>query len=247
MHRIITSVMLSAVLVGTAAWAQDDYGTSATNDQSTAGQAGQTGDVSGVTTTTAEEVTRGMLRDEVVGIKPQVGIMAYTDAANNSTSRIAEGLTLEWNATGSIASMMGTEGGLKNWYIGPVTGLVYSHLGAPSSNFFGTSPNSGVSGGGANFFFVPVNLKIGYNMGEKFRLAAHGGGNVTYRSEANSLNLGSTSSSGTLSVWRMYPNIGGDIEYSIGRNVALIARPDVTLTPGNSLFVGTLGISAALG
>lgn len=216
--------MLSVGIPGAAVWAADDVSSDDTSLSSTAG---------------AREVTRGYIPNELVGFKPQVGAMAFTDAAGTATARAIEGLTIDVN----LASMINRS--WSNFFIAPSTGVLFSHLGDPSSNFIGTNPNSSIGSAGSNLLMIPANLKIGYNITDYFRVAAHGGGNVLYRSVASSMFLGDSSASPD-PVWRIFPNVGGDVELGLGRSMAILLRPDVTLTPGNTVFTGTVGVSFGL-
>jgi hypothetical protein len=243
----IVTIMLSTLALGTAAWANDDQASGEVSsdylsEQSLEGtQAPGTAEETNLATTAeASEVTRGYLDKEVVGIKPQVGVMSYTDQFNNVQGRAAYGFTLE----GNLAQAVGLGG--TPFYVGPQTGFIFSHFGNPGANFFGSNTGNQVGAGGANVFIIPTDLKLGYNVTERLRLAVHGGGNVLYRSFADAFNTG-PSSSQSGSVWRWYPNAGGDVEYAVGQNVAIMARPDVTVTPGNTLFTGTLAMAIALG
>ncbi len=227
MHRtlmtLILSIWLSIWTISSTVWGADDPGMSDdTNLSSTAG---------------ASEVTRGYLANETVGIKPQLGLMVFTDQNGNSTSRAMGGFTVD----GNIATMID-----KNWnniFIGPSSGFLFSHLGQTGSNFVGTSADiTGMGDPGSNIFLIPANLKLGYNITDNLRVAGHGGGNVTYRSVANSLNLGASSSLPG-SVWRIFPNVGGDLELGLGKHAALMLRPDWTLTPGDSIFTGTIAFN----
>jgi hypothetical protein len=221
MRRTIT-LALTGLLAATAAWAQDD------NSANTA-----------TTTTTTTEVTHGYLRDEKVGLKPEVGVAAYTDEFGNATSRVAVGFDLDWNILNSVAPEMG------DTFLGIDTGLIYSHLGSPTSNFWGSSATT-IQNASGNMFLIPADVKAGYTFADKYRLSVHGGGNIMYRSVASSLYLGDSSfQSG--SVWRLFPNVGADLEIALGRNAALLLRPDVTLTPGNTLFTGMLALGVTLG
>ena len=221
MRRKMVLMVLAVSLCSAAAWAADDN--------------------LGTTTRSSGDMTRGMLKNEVVGIKPQVGVMVFTDPiVGNNTSRAVYGFTTDVNFAPAIGSEM------SNWFVGPSTGLIFSHLGAPGSNILGTNSNSGF-GGSSNFFYIPANLKLGYNFTDAFRLGLHGGGNITYRSVANSLFLGASNSAGTDSTWNIFPNVGADAEFGLGQNVSLMARPDFTITPGNSIFTGTLALGIPLG
>jgi hypothetical protein len=188
------------------------------------------------------DVTRGALSNGVVAFQPQVGAMAIKDSFGNNTSRGALGLTADMNLASAISKDLG------HFFIGPATGAIYSHIGSPGSNFVGTSPdNPGVSDG-ANLLLLPANLKLGYALTDNFRISARGGGNVIYRSVGNSLNLGSSSAAlGSDSGWRIFPNVGGDVEIGFGQNVSLMLRPDVTFTPGDNIYTGTIGLGLNLG
>ncbi len=195
--------------------------------------------ITAATERSEREVVGRDLLDEKVGVKPQAGVLVFTDSARNTDSRLAAGLSAEWNM---IASLYKGPKELKNFYIGPSTGVFFSHLGAADSNFFGGNAVAGASQTGSNFLLVPVNLKVGYLFPDtEFRLSLRAGGNITYRSIANSLSLGA-STAGSASAWRMYPNIGADFEYK-----QLVVRPDLTITPGDQIFSGTLGLNIPLG
>ncbi len=220
MHRMITTLMVFLMIPAGMVWAREGDETS------------------GVTTKKAEEVSDKTLKDEIVGVKPQLGALVFKDSLGGDTSRFAGGFTVDMNLMSWIDRDM------RDWFVGPSSGLIYSHLGAPDSNFFGTN-SSAQSGGGSNFFIVPINLKAGYTFGRDFRASIHGGGNLLYRSVANSLSLGD-SSVGTGSDTTLFPNVGADFEFSLGRNVALMIRPDLTITPGDEFFTGTLALSMLL-
>jgi hypothetical protein len=182
---------------------------------------------------------RTYVADEMVGIKPAVGFVTYSDAIGNNATRMSYGITGEFNLS-SLAGMDFTR-----YFVGPETGFVFSHLGNPGSDGVGSSADQNYGSAGANMFMIPVNLKVAYAPIRWVRLGAHGGGNVVYRSIANSMKLGSPAEDGTDSAWRMYPNIGADLDFSVTRNVALSFRPDWTITNDTSMFSGlfTLGVT----
>ena len=111
-------------------------------------------------------------------------------------------------------------------------------MGPSNASFFGDNSGSG-GATSANMLLIPADLKVGYNFTPAFRTSLHGGGNVLYRSTANAANTGDAV--GSDSLWRLYPNAGADFEWQVGRNVSLIARPDVTFTSGPTVLMGTLG------
>jgi hypothetical protein len=256
MRRTIMTIVLSGALVGGwTALANDQYiesdqPGSVSESQEDSGmnmgvdtqQPGQVGDETGVTVRGAKEVTRGFLRDESIAVRPQVGMMVFNDTLNNNetTSRAAYGFTLDMNAMQYIDKDMA------DWYIGPTTGLIFSHLGAPDSNFFGTDGRTGAPAASSNFFYIPLNLKAGYNVTDDVRVALHGGGNWTYRSVATQLDT--ESDRGNFgSDWTLYPNVGADFDFSLGRDIALTIRPDLTITPGDEFFTGTLALAIPIG
>lgn len=225
MRRILIIFMLSALLTS-AAWAADD---SLSSDDATLSS-----------TAEATETTRGYLNSEVIGMKPQVGVLIFKDQLANSSVRAVYGATVDANLA------PGFNAGWSNFFFGPSTGVIYSHLGDPGSNLVGTNSDIAAGAASANLVVIPANLKVGYNFNERFRLSAHGGGNAVYRSVSSSLFLGDSSAVGG-SVWRLFPNVGGDIELGIGKHAALMLRPDWTITPGDTFFTGTLAFSIPIG
>lgn len=220
MHKTKFGLVLSVFLVGTAAMAAE---------QQTA-----------TTTTTTTEVTRGYLNDQIVGIKPEWGVIAFTDGVvGNTQGRMSEGIGLDWNIVPVIDKTY------RDIFVGPSTGFVYSHLGDPGSNFVGTNTATPVGTGGANLLMIPADLKVGYTFMNNFQIAAHGGGNVIYRSVGSSMALGSSSAT-TGPVWRIFPNVGADLEVGVAKNVSVLLRPDWTITPGNNFFTGTVGLGILL-
>lgn len=226
MLKLITGFMLTTAVASPAVWAADF----STNDDSSMS----------TSSTGASDLGSGYLRNEVVGIKPEVGVLAFKDQFGSNTSRGAVGLDIDYNVTKSFIS------GPTNFYIGPQTGLIYSHQGSLSSNFLGTNPDATVTDPGANVFIIPANLKVGYNFSDALRIAAHGGGNVVYRSIASSLNLGESSAQSG-SAWKLFPNVGADVELGLAKNVALLLRPDWTISPQDTFFTGMLGLGVAIG
>jgi hypothetical protein len=224
MRRLTTMLLLSAAFAGAPVLAQDradeDLGTTSRADQYASDQ--------------------GYLREEGVSIKPLVGVVAYKDAFRTDTSRMAYGLALDMN----IARWLSDD--YQSFYVGPSTGVIFSHLGDPSSNFFGADSSTSIGQSSSNFLAIPANLKVGYAIGNNFRVGAHGGGNVIYRTVADAMFL-STDTTGSGSNWHVFPNVGADLELGFGRNVALTIRPDFTITPEDDLFIGSLALGIALG
>lgn len=226
MHKTLIISCLSASLFGLTALGQDNR---EGEDTTTTSQ------------TNVSEVTKGILSSELVAIRPQVGVLMFRDPFSNAnTSRFAAGFTTGANIIPRINPEW------NNLYIGPETGLIYTHLGDPGTNLLGAGSTDLAQGnGGANMIMIPANLKLGYNLGDNFRLGFHGGGNILYRSVASALFLGPSSGFGS-NVWSIFPNAGADVELGLAKNVALSLRPDLTITPGDSIFTGTLALNFLL-
>ena len=187
--------------------------------------------------TSVKEEKLFSLRDETLGVKPQLGMLVFKSGLDgNVESRAMAGVTVELN----VSRLLGDAIGWRSWYLGPVVGAYYSHIGAPNSNIFGTADQGG---GGSNLVILPMNLKLGYQVNDGFRVSVHGGGNWVYRSDASSLYLGEETK-GPGDRWRIYPNAGADFEF--GRKVTFMIRPDFTLTPGDEIFSGTVAIAIPL-
>jgi hypothetical protein len=261
MRNTMMVALLAAVLAVPAAWAEEEMVTDSENTEYMTDQEAGTvdGDViyegeeiaddryyeepgtaaeDTMATTRREEseVSRGMLRDEVFGMKPQVGVISFDEPGTGDTaSRGVVGILFDWNfASGS------------HFYVGPQFGGLFSHLGAPGSNFFGSDAPTG-DRSGANIVTLPANFKVGYNFTDRFRIAAHGGANFVYRSIASSMNLGRDADNTLSDNWSVFPNLGGDVEFGLGRSVSLMLRPDWTFTPGDDFFTGTIALGIPLG
>lgn len=192
-------------------------------------------------TTEAREsaVYTGGLKDETMGIRPELGLLNFKDADGGATSRGAIGVAYDMNLAKSLTSIS------RSVYAGISTGAVYSHIGDAGSNFFGS--NSGVTAGnaGGNLFLFPVNLKAGYNFTDHFRLSAHGGGNILYASVPGAISpeLGDRVGS----KWSLFPNLGADLDYGVARNIAITLRPDWIFSSGVGFFAGMLQIGMTFG
>ncbi len=228
MRKLMTSAIVITAWLGLVpAWAQDSQGTTANSGE-------------GTSFTTTHDTGQGELSTEAFSLKPEVGVVRYsatTDGGGNT--RAAAGLDMEFN----LARLTGTPTAV---YTGIQTGVVYSHLGSAGGSFWGGSGGDQSTDPGANMLLIPADLKVGWNVLDYLRISAHGGGNLTYRSAGNSAAFG-PSSGNTGAVWRIFPNVGGDIDVGITRNISLLLRPDVTLTTGSTLFTGTVGLGINLG
>lgn len=179
------------------------------------------------------------LKDETVALKPQVGVLNFQDGSANQTQRGAVGLALDLNFSTIVSGVS------QNVYFGVSTGGLYSHIGEVGSNFFGSnSSTSAPQGtGGGNLALFPVDAKLGYSVTDALRISAHGGGNVVYNSIPSTINWGSAQSRS----WNLFPNVGGDVDLAVTKNVELTLRPDWSFTPGVGFFTGTLEFGFALG
>jgi len=173
------------------------------------------------------------MKEQVWGLSPQMGLFSYTDRDNQYTSRGAIGIGFDLNASPALWAKSNL------FYLGFSTGFLYSHIGSTDSNIFGNN-GSNIETEGANLLSIPLDLKFGYNVSDSFRLSARGGGNLIYRSIAKSMDLGAGSGSSD-ELWKIYPNAGLDAEYQVSENLSLVARPDITFTPGKNIFVATIG------
>ena len=191
------------------------------------------------TVRTEKEVMRGLLQDETFSLKPQLGGLAYTDSQGGSTGRFLYGITADMN----VLTMIRPD--LTQAYFGPSIGAMFTHLGEPGSNAFGTEGSQSAGQTGSNLLMIPLNVKGGYAFTDYYRLGLHAGGNGIYRSVANSMNLGDGSDRSS-SLWKLYPNLGADLDVAMSRKVALTLRPDWTLTPESNLFAATLGVGIFL-
>lgn len=226
MRRILPIIALSLAWGGSMASAADRY-----DPDTSVGV--------GLSKQQAEHFKSGLIRDEVAGATPQFGLIAFEDPLGNTTSRLAAGFTADLNAVPLVDNTW------KEYFAGFTTGLIYSHLGSASSNFFGADADFGFTPAGANLVVIPTDLKVGYHTDNNARYSLHAGGNVVYRSVGSSIDLGSSSTTSD-SVWRIFPNVGAAFEYGFGGNVVLAIRPDFTFTPGNTLFTGTMGLGILL-
>ena len=172
------------------------------------------------------------LRDQRWGLTSQLGGLAYTDNTGSAAGRFTLGIGFDWNVQPLLRSEAPRE-----QYVGISSGFLYSHPGAADSDFLGTGT---ASGSNSNLFMIPIDLKLGYAMTDSFRFSVRGGGNLIYRSNAAATDLGPGSNSSS-ELWKIYPNVGVDADFQLTKNLNLTIRPDVTMTPGNDLYVATIG------
>lgn len=173
-----------------------------------------------------EEAEPKSLAKENLGIKPQMGVINFGDPGDGEKSRLAVGMTIDLDIMSSKNAL------LENWYFGPSTGFFFSKVGSETHSFI-----------------LPLNFKFGYTFGRaNFRLSLHGGANAIYRESIGAMELENPVNNPTQtgSGWRFFPNFGADVEVGIGRKVALLFRPDMTVTDGPEMFSGTFGVTIPL-
>lgn len=177
-------------------------------------------------------------------VRPHAGVLAFKDASGEETGRALGGFIAELNGSDAFKNTLGDIGVTPQ--VGFQTGLLYSHLGAVGSDAFGASSPGG-PGADANTYQVPMNIVLGGSFAQNRALATiHTGANLIVRSDPNSMQLGRANNpDGTTADF--FPNLGGDLGYSLGRNVGLVLRGDYTFTPDDDIFTGTLGAVISLG
>ncbi len=223
MKRKIGLMLTLAFAISGGAYAADDATTSAApSDQ---GEVSRTEQPRGL-----EETT---MNTQSFAIGPQVGVVTYTDNLGTRSARGTAGINVEWNLARLFTDS-------SRAYIALQTGGQVAKVGNGSANFFGGGSDNVGAFNDSTMVVIPADAKIGYNLSESARISAHGGGNVIYRSSAGAVRLAASDPAGNVSDWSIYPNVGGDLEVKVGKSVGLQARPDVTITPDETMFVGTL-------
>jgi hypothetical protein len=172
------------------------------------------------------------LKSQVWGVTPQIGALVYEDRAGTVTSRATVGAAIDLNLTEQILGddPMGN-------YIGVSLSGLYSHPGPNDANFFGSGASAG---GDSNMVQIPLDVKVGGYFSDTVRFTVRGGGNLIYRSNASSINLGAGSDRSD-SLWKLYPNVGLEGEFKVSEHISIMARPDLTITTGKNLFVAMVG------
>lgn len=215
MKKFISCLLLSGTLMGTAALGQEE----------------------GVTERGISEVSRGVFNTPLT-VSPRVGALGFNNADNGYTSRITEGVMLNWSPTADYARFGAFNFGLE-------TGLTFAHLGTPGSNFVGTS-GPGNSANGANAFLIPLNLTGNYHITDQILVAVDAGAAAIYRSVSNQMLLGRTSDAGTGSSTEFFPEVGLSAGYALGSAVALSLRGDYIPVPSRDILSVSLGAVFAL-
>jgi hypothetical protein len=200
-------------------------------------QAGQSPPTTGAqdkyeqTVITEKRPSEGGLRNEAVGIKPQFGILSMDDADDEGHARGVAGVTVDINGLRRLDDSSGRP------FLGPSVGVLYSHLGTSTADFFGTNSDDGRESG-THLLLIPFNLKAGYTFRDIFRPSIHAGATLIYNNERDQPTGIEPADSST----NVRANIGLDFEFGIGKSVALLIRPDWVFAPRSSIFTGTLGL-----
>jgi len=168
------------------------------------------------------------LDHEMFGFAPQIGILTMQNSSGDTESRLSAGVTGEMNVVNSFPNAF--KGQWRQAFLGPSVGAIFSRIGEPD----------------ATLVEFPLDVKAGYHVTDNLRFSLHAGGNLTYRSNRASIVV-EKAPVGNDAEWGIFPNFGGAVEWGIGSQFALILRPEVTVTPGNDFFTGTIGVNIPLG
>ena len=191
----------------------------------------QSEDIYGRTIVTQKEVQPSGFANEEFGFRPQAGIVNRNNLGDSSVKAIF-GLLMDINVVRAPPLQEGRP------YVAFGFGALYSHLGNPNSDFIGLGGTGGDEG--TNFLELPVNAKAGYTFNEVFRMTVHGGLNVLY--SHTTLAAVAPATPASTSTWNGFGNIGADFEFAVGKNVAVLLRPDWTFAAGDTFFTGTFGV-----
>jgi hypothetical protein len=169
------------------------------------------------------------------------GMISYEGPSGQTESRFLTSVLADWNFSpaGPVPTPI---------QYGTGVGLLYSHLGAPGSNFFGASSGgASVGGGDGNVFIVPMTVWGGYFVRELGVLASlHTGADLYLRSSIDSMSLGRESGR-TGGAVDFFPNLGFRVGWDVRRNFAVSLRTNWTLAPNGAVFLGLLGATIPLG
>jgi hypothetical protein len=185
----------------------------------------------------AEVAPPAPLLTETVGIKPQLGALFYQNQGGGDEVRGLLGVTVDWNLSNTFRP------DYSHWFVGLSSGALASRVGESGANFVGSGDRSQ----GNSLLIIPANLKIGYAFTDKLRASVRGGGNLFYRSALRSVSLGDGDSSPGASNWRMFPNAGADVEFTLGQRTVLMFRPDVTFGTADNVYSASMALSIPLG
>jgi hypothetical protein len=211
MQKVLVCLITTAALMATAAWAQEGVYEG------------------GRTEREATEATRGVYESPLT-ISPQVGVFGFADGTNSYTSRVVEGFTLDLNV---MPFMRTAHAGIRS-------GLLFSHIGAAGSNFFGANSPDG-NNAGANTFLIPIELFANGRVAEKVVAGLQFGTTAVYRSISTSMNTGRAVDTSAASSTEFFPSLGLNVGWEVSKSVAVALRGDYMITPGSDMFTTSLG------
>lgn len=169
-----------------------------------------------------------------LAIRPEAGAIFY-----NGNQKFAGGAMVDFNFLST------------SWLkLGPSVGALYSSM--SGTDFF-----SGVSTDNSQYIFqLPANLKAMISpipKDNRLAIGAHGGANIIRTSGGAVATSGVFGGPSTTNItanpsgsWDVHPNVGLDLEYSLGTNFGISLRPDVTLMSAFNMTTLTLGLALQL-
>lgn len=175
--------------------------------------------------------------DADLSITPQLGVFGYSDASGNYTSRFSEGLTLTWLSEGVSSDPY--------LYFGLNAGIIHSHMGATSADFFG-SQDDGLAGSDSNALIFPLEVALGYKLTDTFVLSGLAGINMIYLTNSTGTNLGRGDFGKADGDFEVFPSLGVYAGWEVSRVTALGIRGDYIPTPNDDMFTAALGATFAL-
>ncbi len=172
----------------------------------------------------------------ILNISP--GLIDFENLEGNGETRFLTSAIVDWNLSKTMAAVQ------TPITYGLESGLLFSHLGASGSNFFGAADEVTTTGGG-NLFIIPLNLWGGYNWNERGFVGLHTGADLYLQSNAASMSLGRTDEDGGGAA-NFLPNVGAKVGYTVGQNVAITLRTNWSFAPADTIFVGVIGATIPL-
>lgn len=219
MKKILTFAMTTLLVCASSALAAEDIETS------------------GVTRGEAPELTKGLF-EKTWSVTPRIGVLGFQDNTGTQASRITEGFTTHLNMANLLGRPIGIDLGLES-------GLMYSHIGSPGSNFFGTNPPVR-STQGANSYLIPLNATAGYQFADQWRVGMNLGAALLHRSIGSTMILGRAGDQQLGGSTDIFPNVGLNLDWAMSKNVGLTLRGDLIPTPATPLYSATLGATIAI-
>lgn len=194
-------------------------------------------ETAGITTEEASEITQGLF-DKTWSVTPRVGILGFQDATGSHASRMMEGFTTQYSLANLVGRPLGLEMGLES-------GLLYSHIGSPGSNFFGTQPPIRTAQG-ANSYLIPLNATIGYRVSNQWLVAMNLGASIFHRSIGNSMILGRAGDGVAGTSTDVFPDLGVNVGWALSKTIGVSLRGEWIPTPQKPMYSATLGATIGL-